>query len=140
MAGESCPDYALRAEPSCAYPSEEQGATSIRSVRMPDVGASLRLLAPLEPARAQQVCGRLELAREEDRRIELVEVALAIEVQRLLVVLRHLQHQVCASPGAGGRSELLEQDGADAHAVIGRMHGDLLDKQWPHPALFEVAM
>ena len=60
-------------------------------------------------------CGR---ARHEDRGVELLEVALDVPVERALVVLGDLEHEVSAAAHPRQMLELLQQKPTDPAPLI----------------------
>ena len=65
--------------------------------------------------------------------------ALLVPVERALVVLGDLEHEVVEAVHAREVMELLEHERADAAAVHLGVHRELVDEQRPHVALLEVA-
>src|SRR5690606_29176302 len=92
-----------------------------------------------QPARRKEFRLGLHLLGEEDRRVELVEVSLAVPGEGSPVVFRHLQHQMSAAAQARQMLQLLEHEGAHAAPLVIGVDGELVHVQRPHPPLREIA-
>ena len=87
----------------------------------------------------QQLGLDLDRCGHEDRGVELLERSLLVPVERALVVLGDLEHEVIEAVHAREVVQLLERERAHTLAVIIGMDRELVDEQRPHVALLEVA-
>lgn len=91
------------------------------------------------PRRKEFVDGCDALGHE-DRGVEFLKMAVAVELQRAGVVLGDFEYDMGAPANAGDVFELFENEGSYALAVVVGVHGEFFDEHRAHVTAGEEAL